>query len=261
MVAIIRSAVSDFVRGLSMHRMWMALASEEISDQHKRTLLGPMWLLVSYVLFVSAFIVIFGGTASMPHFQVYVGVGMIVWLFIQDIMMQGVTLYLREENFIKGTRLPLTVYVMRLWVQSIIKIMYASIGLLAILIIYREDVMRESFYAVFGFAFVAAAFLPAIVVMAIAGAFFPDLQFIVNNLMRVGIFLTPIFWVPQQGTIRENLYWMNPFTHMIEIVRTPIIDGYMPVNSLMVVSVIFLALWIAAIFMLGKYRRDIAFLL
>ena len=45
------------------------------------------------------------------------------------------SLFAREESFIKGTTLPLTVYVMRLAMQSVIRAGYALVGCLAILLL------------------------------------------------------------------------------------------------------------------------------
>jgi lipopolysaccharide transport system permease protein len=95
-----------------------------------------------------------------------------------------------------------------------------------------------------------------------AGAFFPDLQFIVSNLMRLGIFLTPIIWVHTGGGgIRRIFYYWNPFTYMLEIVRVPILSGDVPWRSFAICIVIGLALWTLALMLLGNFRKKIAFVL
>ena len=56
MRALIANAFADIGMGLRRWRVWVALASEDIGDQHKRTTLGPLWLLINYLLFVATFV-------------------------------------------------------------------------------------------------------------------------------------------------------------------------------------------------------------
>jgi len=55
-------------------------------------------------------------------------IGLLVWFYIMETIVQSTSLFTREESFIKGTTLPLTVYVMRLTMESIIRAGYAAIG-------------------------------------------------------------------------------------------------------------------------------------
>ena len=50
----------------------------------------------------------------MPNYPAYVATGLLIWFYMMEVITQSVSLFVREENFIKGTKLPLTVYVMRL---------------------------------------------------------------------------------------------------------------------------------------------------
>jgi len=101
-----------------------------------------------------------------------------------------------------------------------------------------------------------------VVVFAFLGAFFPDSEFIVGNLMRVGMFFTPVFWVysGQEG-VQEYAYHWNPFTYFLEGVREPITAGIFPGHSLAVTGYFCLGLWAIALLLLGLYRKRIVFLI
>ena len=80
--------------------------------------------------------------------------------------------------------------------------------------------------------------------------------------MRIGMFVTPIFWVYAPGdTIRGAVYHWNPFTYFLEIVRVPIVDGRVPLHALAVCGTISFFLWAAAVLLLGSLRRRIVFVL
>ncbi|CAN0653706.1 ABC transporter permease [Nitratireductor aquimarinus] len=245
-----------------MYHVWIALAHEDIGDQHRRTTLGPLWLLINYLAFAGTFIfVINRGDASSLNYAAYVAAGLLVWFYIMEVITMSVTLFTREESFIKGTTLPLTVYVMRLFGQSVVRAAYAAAGCLAILF------LSGVYPSVYWLASIAGLFLilittpAAILLFAFSGAYFPDSQFIVSNLMRIGMFLTPVFWTYQgSGGLRHLFYYWNPFTYFLEIVRMPIVSDVVPFHAFAVCLSISLLLWGTALTLLGKLRQQVVFM-
>lgn len=262
MKALVRSALDDLSRGLRMRSVWTALAAEDIDDAHRRTLLGPLWLLFNYLLFAATFVVIFKRGFGVENYPAYVAVGLLVWLFISETLSQSVFLFAREESFIKGTVLPLSVYVMRQCMQSLIRSGYAAIGALGILLLTGNLPTPIWLVSALGVALLLFTAPAVVVLFAVAGVMFPDLRFVVGNMMRLGMFLTPIFWGRQGGGgLRAAFYQYNPFTHYLAIVRAPIHVGEIPLSSWGVCFAITAVLWLAAIPLLGRYRKQIVFLL
>ena len=246
-----------------MRRVWYALAGEDIGDQHRRTALGPLWLLINYLAFAGTFIFVFGrGDSSMPNYPAYVATGLLIWFYMMEVITQSVSLFVREENFIKGTKLPLTVYVMRLCMQGVIRASYAGAGCLAILIIGGTDISFAWGWSGLAIVLILAITPAVIIIFAFLGAYFPDSQFIISNVMRIGMFLTPVFWVHDGARgVRHLFYWWNPFTYFLEIVRAPILSGHAPINALLFCTTVGLLAWALAIVLLGRLRRQVVFVL
>src|SRR5690606_33818401 len=121
------AGVTEIGAGIAKHPVWWALAHEEILDQHRKTTLGPLWLVLNYLLYVGTFVVIFGDKAGVESFGQYAATGMFIWLLVSEAMRAGVSLFRKEESYIKGTTLPLFVYVMRLTAQLTIRTAYSAI--------------------------------------------------------------------------------------------------------------------------------------
>lgn len=239
----------------------MALAAEDIGDSHRRTLLGPIWLLINYLLYAGTFVVLFGGSRGGEGYAAYVAVGLLVWTFISETISQGVGLFVREENFVKGTVLPLSVYVMRQSAQSMMRASYALIGMVLILILSQTSPAASWLWSIPGAALVLATAPAAVILFAFAGVVFPDVQFIVGNLMRLGMFLAPIFWYPSAARgLRNLVYRWNPFTYYIELVREPIVGGAVSASAWQVCTGMSALLWLAALLALGHFRRRLVFL-
>ncbi|UGB44996.1 ABC transporter permease [Frateuria edaphi] len=255
--------LAEFRAIFSTRPVWMALAREDIGDQHRRTWLGPLWLLVNYLIFAGTFIYVFQGAgAKAGNYTAYVCLGLLTWFYMTEAITLSVSLFVREESFIKGTKLPLTTYVMRLGMQSVIRSGYALAGCLAIL--WLNGVTPSPAWAWSGLGVLLILWVTpaAITVFAFLGAFFPDSQFIVANLMRIGLFLTPVLWTPETATgIRHLFYYWDPFTYFLEIVRVPILAGSVPIHAFVVCLVTGLALWLVALLLLGRYRRHIVFVI
>lgn len=263
MVAALISALDDIRKAVRLRRVWVALAREDIGDQHRRTTLGPLWLLVNYVAFVGTFVFVFQPAGKdAAGYSAYVCVGLVVWFYLMEVITLSVGLFRREASFIEGTTLPLFVYVMRFAVQSVIRAGYATGGCLALLLLSGSAFAVTWLWALAGLFLILLATPAAIIIFAFLGAFFPDSEFIVGNMMRVGMFFTPVFWANNdQDPIQKSAYHWNPFTYFLEIVRLPIIRGELPLHALAVAGVISLAAWAIALALLGQYRRQVVFMI
>ncbi|WGL17286.1 ABC transporter permease [Microbulbifer bruguierae] len=262
MIKTFSTAWADMRSALKLKNVWIALASEDISDQHKRTSLGPLWLLINYLAFTFTFVVIFQRGQGIENFPAYVSLGLLAWFFINEIISLSVTLFAREEGFLKGTVLPISTYVLRLLMQSIIRMGFTIIGCVAILSLNHTPLSLGWIYSLSGLALLILIAPAAIINLAFIGAFFPDSKFIISNIMRVGMFATPIFWHPaNSGGLRQKIYELNPFTYMLEIVRQPILTDQFQTYAFLLCASIGLVLWIIAFIVLGSLRKKVIFVL
>lgn len=260
MKSVFAKAFADIGAALRNPGIWIALAREDIGDQHRRTTLGPIWLLINYLAFAGAFIAIFSGDPAVPNFAAYVATGLLVWLFMSETITLSASLFQREESLIKGTVLPLSTYVLRLTMQSFIRTSYATAGCVILLLLSQTPI--TPYWIVSALALLALfATAPAVILLvATLGTYFPDSQFIITNLMRLGMFLTPIFWAYSGGhSVRAILYYWNPFTYFVEIVRIPIVAADIPIRSITACLIMSAFFWILALYVLGRIRKKIAF--
>lgn len=262
-MSIFRAALADLDAGLRRKNVAVALAWEDIGDQHRRTALGPVWLLINYLAFACTFIFVFQrGDTGAADYAAYVATGLLVWFFIMETLTHSVSLFVREENFIKGTTLPLSVYVLRLFMQSTIRAGYALVGCLSILALSGTGLSWAWAWSLFGALLLLLVTPAAIVIFAFLGAYVPDAQFVVSNLMRLGMFLTPVFWRYEGASgVRHVLYYYNPFTYFLEIVRAPILGGGFPAFAFLFCASVGALLWLIALLLLGRLRKHVVFVL
>jgi ABC-type polysaccharide/polyol phosphate export permease len=262
LAGVIESALADIRAALKMRDVWMALASEDIGDAHRRTLLGPAWLLLNYLAFTATIVMIIRSADGVENYAAFVGCSLLVWLYLNEAVNEGVNVFIREESFIKGTVLPLSVYVMRQTTRSVIRAGYALIGMVALIAFSGAAISLSWVTSLLALVLIVATTPALIVLLGFAGVFFPDIQFFVGNIMRLMMFITPVFWAHiGGGGLRAVLYHWNPFTHYLDIFRLPIVADRVPLTSWGAAIAISLALWAVAILLLGRYRKRIVFML
>lgn len=260
MLEFVRRGLADIGAALKLRGLWWALASEDIVDAYRRTMLGPIWPLLNYLLFVGILLMILGGRGRTINFTAYVASGMLVWLFINDVLSMSATLFRREQGFIKGTVLPISIYVLRQTLLIAIRSFYALFGAIPV-ILYSGIELTPALLSIVPALLLLLLTAPAVAILfGLAGAYFRDFQFIVANSMRLLMFITPVFWTHEGvGGWRGILYYWNPLTHYIDIVRRPVVEGIVPLDSWAVTLSATALLSAAALVLLGKFNRQIVF--
>ena len=82
---------------------------------------------------------------------------------------------------------------------------------------------------------------------------------LIQAIMRVMFFLTPIFWLPEQmGDLWKYLSY-NPFAHFLISFRDPLLSGTVPWDSFAVVLSFTVSLVLIAFALLAFARRRIIF--
>jgi ABC-type polysaccharide/polyol phosphate export permease len=116
-----------------------------------------------------------------------------------------------------------------------------------------------------------ALIIPGLVLYALNGfwiiqllgtvaARFRDVQLIVQSVLQLAMFVTPIFWKPDfLGGRRQFIVDWNPLAHMIDILRKPLL-GEVPstLNYSVVLGVTLLGLLVASI-VYGRLSRRIVY--
>jgi ABC-2 type transport system permease protein/lipopolysaccharide transport system permease protein len=189
----------------------------------------------------------------------YVCISLLVWNFISAILHGAGEIFSGAESYIKQVRLPYLLYVFRfVWSRFIIFV--HDFPIFVVLIVY------------FGISpgVVALAGIPAFVLLlangalvsaslGLASARFRDIPRIVTSLAQIIFLITPILWMPEMLGSHIYLAYGNPFFHLIELVRRPLLGSLPAVETLWVsLSVTALNL-VVTITLFARYRSRIAY--
>jgi ABC-type polysaccharide/polyol phosphate export permease len=208
-------------------RRWWTLAWADTRFKYRRTTFGPFWITLSMAASVFSVGLVFGtlfGT-DLSQYLPYFAIGLIVWTFISQCIVEGGLVYVQSAGHIKSTSVPLPLHVYRLLGRQLILLGHNAVLPLGLWLIFQWQLGAALLLALLGLAIVVVALFGAMLALSIVCTRYRDLHQIVSALLSLLFLLTPIIWLP--GSVRspglDVVVYANPFHHLVEIVRQPLL--------------------------------------
>jgi len=251
----------DIVEGIALWRLWFRLGWNDILQRYRRSVLGPFWVTASTAAMVVALGVLYAELFNQPidDFMPFFCVGLLVWNLIASYLIEGGTLFTGSESYIKQIRLPYSMYAYRSSWAKLIIFAHNFIIYIGVLIYFQIWPGVISLLAVPGLMLVVLNGTIVSFSIGIVSARFRDIPQLIASIVQILFFLTPVFWKPESLKVHAYITDFNPFFHLLEIVRSPLL-GNMPstTNYLAVMLLTLINLSIASAFF-SRFRARIAY--
>lgn len=258
---VVADAWSDAIEGLSLWRLWVTLGWNDILQRYRRSILGPFWLTASMAIMVIALGVLYAGLFKIPihDFLPFLCVGLLVWNLLSGFLSEAGTLFTGSESYLKQIRLPYSVYVYRSTWSKLVIFAHNFVIYFGVLLYFQIWPGAIMLLAIPGLVLVIINGALANLCLGIISARFRDVPQVVTSVVQIVFFVTPIFWKPELLQSRAYLADLNPFYHLIEIVRAPLL-GQTPaaIHYLAVLMITLVNLAITSVFF-TRYRARIAY--
>jgi ABC-type polysaccharide/polyol phosphate export permease len=260
-------------RGASMHSLFRDLAASlrnpefwalsswlDIVVRNRQSRLGIFWLMSPAIVYVWG---MGGFFASMMHhplssFAAYVGIGYLVFRVASSAVTESTGAFAAAGAFILDGHVRLTDFVLRVIATALFHFLLSLPVVALALAIYPDPRWSGLLFSLFSLPVVILNALWIGVVFALVGARFPDLKHLVGNIFTFVFLLTPIIWhadTMPAGSLRGSLMRFNPFYHMVELVRAPILGEAIDPSTPLYLAVMTLGGWILAILAYRRYAR------
>lgn len=255
-----RRLFTDLMESLRNPEFWALSAWLDIVVTYRRSRLGALWLLMPSVVYIWGVGTIFAGLwhVSIVKFAAHLALGWIVFSVMHSVTVQSTHVLFGARSFIMDGRMRLTDFVLRSMAKAVFLFLMALPMTAVALVVYPHVQPLGLLVGVGAFVIILVNTFTAGVVFALLGARFPDIGEVVNNVFRVLFLLTPIIWYPDRmpaGSLRGEASRLNPFYHLIEIFRAPILGEPISANSWYYVGVLTVAGVLLASFLYRRYAR------
>ena len=257
-----RVAWVDIVAGLGAADIWGRLGWRDTKRRYRRTAFGPFWTTVSLALFVTTLGLVWSNLwhREPKTYLPYLTSGMLCWIFFLAVCTEGCPSFCTNEKLIKQLRISYTLLASAVVWRNAIVFLHNMIILMLVCLYGGVPLTWASLLVIPGFALLCLNAIWIVIVLGTACARYRDLQQLVTNLLQIALFLTPIFWSPDQLTGRaELLAQFNPLYHLIAIVREPLLGVAPAPLHWLVVGGITIVGWTLAVQTLTRFRHRIVY--
>jgi lipopolysaccharide transport system permease protein len=169
--------------------------------------------------------------------------------------------FIGAEGIILQVRMPLFTHVLRVQYRNAIILGHNILIYPLVLLAVGRMPTWQVFLALPGFVILSLNLLWIMLVSAILCTRFRDMTQVVQNLMQVLFYVTPIVWMPStlpESNVRVVLEF-NPFYHLISLVRAPLLGESPTLINWTVGVALVIAGWSVALIFFGRFRRRIPY--
>lgn len=257
------AARKDILSAFANIESSVSLAWWDIKMRYKRTLLGPFWITISTGVFVFSlgllYSQIFG--SEINEYLPYLAAGFVVWNLMAQSVTESPAIFIGSRSIISSMQVPLLTHIVRHVSRHTIIFIHTLIIIICVELYVGIRPNLMMLLAIPGLILLVLNVFWMSWLLALLGARYRDISPVLASIFQLMFFLTPIIW--QRSVIQMDnskiLIEGNPFYHLVNIVRAPILgkppdplNYYVAIGLFSVGSVI-------AYFMFLKYRRRVAY--
>ncbi len=224
-----RLAVRDVKNGTALWPLAWTLGWLDIKLRYRGSVLGPFWLTLSTGIMVGSLGVLYSTLFHMNVHQYlpFLSLSIVLWNFLSALVSESCLTFTEAEAVIRSVRMPFFVFAIRVVMRNLLALAH---NILVIVVVFAVFLIWPGWHILLALPGLVIWVADALALTLMLGSFcarFRDIQPIVNSVMQIAFFLTPVIWKPEQLGPRIALLPISPFFDLLEIVRAPLL-GEMP---------------------------------
>lgn len=225
--------LSDLVRSFVKFPVAAAMAHDDLVIRFERTILGPLWLPLSNIIFIAGLTVVFGTLfkVDVATYVVYLASGLMVWNFVSSVLTSAPNYFVQSQAIMEAYALPWSLQIIRHLLSHVFLMLIHFMVWVIIALMFKHPFTSHTPFAFLGLGIVLVQAYGLALILATLGARYRDLKFAIESVLTFFFLLTPIFWratdLPGE---RPTVTTFNPLYHAVSIVRDPLLNK--PVDPL-----------------------------
>jgi len=219
-------ALREIIGLLTRHRqLTWEMTKREISDRYAGQMLGAFWTIGHPMILMGVYLFIFavvfkqkiGGTRELPlDYVTYLLCGLIPWMSFQEAMSKSATVIISNANLVKQVVFPIEILPVKGVIASFITQFISTIILILYVVIKHGYVPLTYTLIPVIFILQIMAMIGVSYILSSIGVYFRDLKDFVQVFCLVGMYVMPIFYLPEQvPQLFRPILYLNPFSYFI----------------------------------------------
>jgi ABC-type polysaccharide/polyol phosphate export permease len=253
-----KTSIRSIMRDIFSHTY---LGFNDIIVRYRRTSFGPLWMVVGSIINIFTTSYVFSSIFQLSISEIlpFISAGIICWGFLASLIGDGCTTFVAASGIIGYYPVSFVPICVRTFVRNFIVFLHNIPVLIAVSLYFSKPIFP---YILMVFPVMILLFITSIsftIVFGFLSSRFRDIPQLVNYMLGILFFVTPVIWSIEMLKSRTFLVYFNPLTYYMDVLRSPFIGQWPKPLSLFIVLLITVILSIVAFFVFKMYRKRLAF--
>ncbi len=254
------SLLQDLVTSFKSPGFWVYGAWIDTSLRYRAHALGAIWMVAGTLVFVLVLGTLYSRVLNTnnPHYYAHLATGFVCWNFMQQCLIRSMRVFSNNRSMIQNGYVRYADYVLRLFCTQLIYLGHNFLVVVGVVVFVPVVFTSAAWVLVLTVPLFMATVLGACFFFSIVGARYADLGELMQTILRLAFFVTPIIWIPGahvgKGSMIGPFIYLNPFYYLVEVIRAPLVYGHVPWFEIGVVAAAIPLVWLAASFVYGRAR-------
>jgi len=213
----------------------------DLKTRYKRSVLGPMWLVLGTAIGVVGLGYVWATLLNMDadEFVPLLTVGLVVWQLVSTCLTESSNVFYKNASVIRNLKVSFWLFPLQLLMKHFLYFLHNLTVVVVVFIIFNVPLSWVQLMAIPGLFIVLINMLWVIVFVGVFATRYRDIEAFLSSVMPLLFFLSPVLYKPSNLGIKSQLAWLNPFTYLITVIRDPL-QGNLPPMFVYVVSLVML---------------------
>lgn len=205
------------------------LVRTDFKLRYQGSILGYAWSLLRplllFVILYFVFVKVLKSGGGIPHFPVYLLLGIVIWNFFVEMTMQSLGSIVGRGDLIRKIRIPRWIIVFSSSLSALINLGLNLVVVAVFMLINKVDVQASVVFLPFILVEVYVFALGVSLFLAAAFVKFRDISYIWEVILQAGFYLTPILFSLSiiHNVIYRKILLLSPMAQAIQDARYSII--------------------------------------
>jgi ABC-type polysaccharide/polyol phosphate export permease len=256
--------LKDFLTSLAAFRIWSYFGYRDIKARYRRTLIGPFWTVGNQALLIIMMAVVYSNLwgTKLTDFMPFLSAGSISWVLVATSVSESCLAFVAGHSVINNTNQPILIHVIRVVWRNILVFLHFLLVHFCVFWFFKGELPLTLLWLFLSVPLVGFNVLWIATLVGLAATRFRDVTPLIQSVITGLFFVTPIFWPVERlsvGPVRTTFVDLNPFYHMIEMLRPFLLGQYPSTYSIVFVLCMTVIGSLVAIFVFGRVRDRIAY--
>jgi ABC-type polysaccharide/polyol phosphate export permease len=226
------------MKASSQYRIWLHLGLLEVKQRYRRSVLGPWWISISMLIFVTVMGLIFSRlfAQNLPQYMTFFTSGFLLWTFFSSCITESVDIFKANSGFIKQINLPYSLYVLKFLTKHVLFLSHNFIVYFLVICFFKFNPGWIALLAIPGVLLLIINVYWISLFVAVVSTRFRDMVPIINSTVQIMFFATPISWMPKLLGESSIIVKLNPLVYLLDAARLPL-QGIAPSIHTWMISV------------------------